>query len=257
MPRRCSSCRVHRVVKSTLSVHSKGENHLIQDPEKLARKLGLQFRQPTLITRALTHRSANADNNERLEFLGDSVLGFVIAERLYEKFTGADEGILSRLRATLVNQTSLANIARKLNLGDYLILGSGELKSGGYRRDSILSDAMEAMIGALLIDQGMDACRVWILSLFAEQIDGLSLRDWKKDPKTRLQETMQARGLELPTYKLRSVVGHPHEQSFVVECCVSLTPETCEGQGTSRKRAEQDSAEKMLAKLSDEFGLRS
>lgn len=245
------------MVKSTLSVHCKGENRLIQDPEKLARKLGLQFRQPALVTRALTHRSANADNNERLEFLGDSVLGFVIAERLYEKFTGADEGILSRLRATLVNQTSLANIARKLNLGDYLILGSGELKSGGYRRDSILSDAMEAMIGALLIDQGMDACRAWILSLFAEQIDGLSLRDWKKDPKTRLQETMQARGLELPTYKLKSVVGHPHEQSFVVECCVSLTQETCEGQGTSRKRAEQDSAEKMLAKLSEEFGLRS
>ena len=229
---------------------------MIQEPEKLARKLGLRFSQPDLIRRALTHRSANTDNNERLEFLGDSVLGFVIAERLYQKFTEADEGVLSRLRATLVNQTSLANIARKLHLGDYLILGSGELKSGGYRRDSILSDAMEALIGALLLDQGMEACRVWILDLFAEQIDGLSLRDWKKDPKTRLQESMQARGLQLPLYTLRSVVGQPHEQSFVVECHVSLTDETCEGRGSSRKRAEQESAEKMLAKLAEEFGLK-
>ena len=229
---------------------------MIQEPEKLARKLGLRFSQPDIIRRALTHRSANADNNERLEFLGDSVLGFVIAERLYQKFTEADEGVLSRLRATLVNQTSLANIARNLHLGDYLILGSGELKSGGYRRDSILSDAMEALIGALLLDQGMEACRVWILDLFAEQIDGLSLRDWKKDPKTRLQESMQARGLQLPLYTLRSVVGQPHEQSFVVECQVSLTDETCEGRGSSRKRAEQESAEKMLAKLAEEFGLK-
>ena len=229
---------------------------MIQETEKLARKLGLRFSQPDIIRRALTHRSANADNNERLEFLGDSVLGFVIAERLYQKFTEADEGVLSRLRATLVNQTSLANIARKLHLGDYLILGSGELKSGGYRRDSILSDAMEALIGALLLDQGMEACRVWILDLFAEQIDGLSLRDWKKDPKTRLQESMQARGLQLPLYTLRSVVGQPHEQSFVVECQVSLTDETCEGRGSSRKRAEQESAEKMLAKLAEEFGLK-
>jgi ribonuclease-3 len=230
---------------------------LIQEPEKLARKLGLKFKQPMLVKRALTHRSAHADNNERLEFLGDSVLGFVIAERLYQKFTEADEGVLSRLRATLVNQTALANIARKLSLGDYLILGSGELKSGGYRRDSILSDAMEALIGALLIDQGMDACRVWILGLFADQIDGLSMRDWKKDPKTRLQESMQARGLDLPAYTLKSVVGQPHDQSFVVECRVSLTEETCEGRGSSRKRAEQESAEKMLAKLIEEFGLKA
>lgn len=230
---------------------------MIQEPEKLARKLGLTFKQPMLVKRALTHRSANADNNERLEFLGDSVLGFVIAERLYQKFTEADEGVLSRLRATLVNQTALANIARKLNLGDYLILGSGELKSGGYRRDSILSDAMEALIGALLIDQGMDACRVWILELFSEQIDGLSMRDWKKDPKTRLQESMQARGLDLPAYSLKSVVGQPHDQCFVVECRVSLTEETCEGRGSSRKRAEQESAEKMLAKLTEKFGLKA
>jgi ribonuclease-3 len=229
---------------------------LTQEPGKLARKLGLNFRNPALVKRALTHRSAEADNNERLEFLGDSVLGFVIAERLYEKFTGADEGVLSRLRATLVNQTALANIARKLNLGDFLILGSGELKSGGYRRDSILSDALEALIGALLVDQGMDACRQWILGLFAEQIDNLSVADWKKDPKTRLQELMQARGLELPVYILKSVVGQPHDQSFFVECRISLTSETCEGVGSSRKKAEQQAAEKMLAKLAQEFGFK-
>ena len=230
---------------------------MIHDPDKLARTLGLTFSRPELIRRALTHRSAHADNNERLEFLGDAVLGFVIAECLFERFTQADEGVLSRLRATLVNQTSLANIARQLQLGDYLILGSGELKSGGYRRDSILSDAMEALIGALLLDQGMEACREWILRLFSEQIDGLSLRDWKKDPKTRLQESMQARGLQLPAYTLRSVVGQPHDQSFVVECQVSLTDEVCEGQGSSRKRAEQAAAEKMLAKLAEQFGLKT
>lgn len=229
---------------------------MIQEPSRLARKLGLQFRDAALIRRALTHRSAHADNNERLEFLGDSVLGFVIAERLFQKFTEADEGVLSRLRATLVNQTSLANIARKLNLGDYLILGSGELKSGGYRRDSILSDAMEAMIGALLMDQGMDVCRSWILDLFAEQIDALSLHDWKKDPKTRLQEAMQARGLELPNYVLKSVSGQPHDQSFLVECQVSLIMEPALGKGSSRKRAEQQSAEKMLVRLMEEFGLK-
>lgn len=227
------------------------------EPDKLAKKLGLKFNNPLLVKRALTHRSADVDNNERLEFLGDSVLGFVIAERLYTKFHQADEGVLSRLRATLVNQTTLAVLARKLTLGDFLILGSGELKSGGFRRDSILSDALEAVIGAVLVDQGIDACRTWILDLFAEQIDGLSLSDWKKDPKTRLQELMQARGLELPVYTLRSVSGQPHDQSFSVECRVSLLSDACEGSGSSRKRAEQQAAEHMLARLTAEAGLKT
>jgi ribonuclease-3 len=229
---------------------------VIQDSERLIKKLGLNFKNPVLVKRALTHRSAEADNNERLEFLGDSVLGFVIAEHLYAKFGEADEGILSRLRATLVNQTSLAQIARKLSLGDYLILGSGELKSGGFRRDSILSDALEALIGAVLIDQGMEACRLWILSLFREQVESLSLNDWKKDPKTRLQELMQARGLDLPVYTLKSVVGQPHEQSFFVECRIALISESCEGVGSSRKKAEQQAAEKMLAKVTQDLGLK-
>lgn len=223
---------------------------MIQHPEKLLRSLGLEFRSPERVVRALTHRSAHSDNNERLEFLGDAVLGFVIAERLFQKFKDADEGVLSRLRATLVNQTALAEIARRLNLGDYLILGSGELKSGGFRRDSILSDAFEALIGALLEDQGMDACRNWILSLFGDQIDTLSVRDGTKDPKTRLQELMQARGLELPQYVLKSVVGQPHDQSFLVECSIALLDASCEGVGVSRKRAEQAAAHEVLEILS-------
>lgn len=229
---------------------------MIQDTEKLIKKLNLPIRNSALVRRALTHRSAESEHNERLEFLGDAVLGFVVAEYLYTRFREADEGILSRLRATLVNQTSLAQIARKLNLGEYLILGSGELKSGGYRRDSILSDALEALIGAVLIDLGMEICRQWILSLFDEQILGLSLNDWKKDPKTRLQELMQSRGLELPVYTLKSVVGQPHEQSFVVQCHIPLINEPSEGLGSSRKKAEQQAAERTLTRVVQDLGLK-
>jgi ribonuclease-3 len=229
---------------------------LTSQPEALAKKLGLCFADPSLLKLALTHRSAETENNERLEFLGDSILGFVIAERLYEKFPEADEGVLSRLRATLVNQSSLAALARKLRLGDYLILGSGELKSGGYRRDSILSDALEAVMGALLQDQGIDSCRRWILSLFAESIEHLSLDDWKKDPKTRLQELMQSRGLELPIYLLLSMEGQPHDQYFRVECRVPLVAEPSQGEGGSRKKAEQQAAEQMLAKLAEQSSIK-
>ena len=230
---------------------------MIGNPETLAKRLGLRFNDPGLFQRSLTHRSADRHNNERLEFLGDSVLGFVIAECLYEKFAEADEGVLSRLRATLVNQTVLASLARDLNLGDYLILGSGELKSGGYRRDSILSDALEAIIGAILKDQGMDAAREWILELFAESINRLTLENWEKDPKTRLQELMQGRGLELPIYLLLSQEGLPHDQYFRVECRIQLMSLNSQGEGTSRKKAEQQAAEIMLAKLSEELGTKS
>jgi ribonuclease-3 len=225
--------------------------------EQLAQKLGLKFNDMALFKRALTHRSAENRNNERLEFLGDAVLGFVIAERLYEKFPDADEGVLSRLRAILVNQTALAEHARDLHLGDYLILGSGELKSGGFRRDSILSDAVEAIIGAILKDQGMEAARSWVLQLFNESIESLSLNDWKKDPKTRLQELMQGRGLELPVYTLVSQNGQPHDQHFIVQCRVSLFPYPSQGDGSSRKKAEQHAAEQMLAKLSEIMSISS
>ncbi len=224
------------------------------NPEVLAKKLGLKFNNPELFRRALTHRSADSRNNERLEFLGDSVLGFVIAECLYEKFSTADEGVLSRLRSILVNQTALAQLARQLNVGEYLILGSGELKSGGYRRDSILSDAVEAIMGAILKDQGMEFARTWILDKFADSIDRLSMENWQKDPKTRLQELMQGRGFDLPIYSLLSQEGQPHDQFFRVECRIQLMSLTAVGEGTSRKRAEQQAAEKMLGKLTEEMG---
>lgn len=229
---------------------------MIGKPEVLARKLGLRFNDPDLFKRALTHRSADSQNNERLEFLGDAVLGLVTAECLYEKFPTADEGILSRLRATLVNQTVLATRARELNLGDYLILGSGELKSGGYRRDSILSDALEAIIGAILKDQGMEAARQWVLAQFKGAISQLSLDGWQKDPKTRLQELMQGQGLELPVYLLLAQEGQPHDQHFRVECRIQLMSLHSQGEGPSRKKAEQQAAENMLAKLLQEAGIK-
>jgi ribonuclease-3 len=222
---------------------------LIHPPEQLCNKLGLRFHDLAWVRRALTHRSANGVNNERLEFLGDSILGFVIAEWLYERFPQADEGILSRLRASLVNQTVLAELARSYDIGDHLILGAGELKSGGYRRDSILSDVMEALIGALYLDQGMDACKTWLRQLFAGRVATLSAEPARKDPKTCLQEWLQARGEELPAYALLSVSGEPHQPTFHVECRVALLREASSGMELSRRKAEQQAAERMLERL--------
>lgn len=219
---------------------------MIKKPEILAGKLGLTFSDPSLFAMALTHRSVGARNNERLEYLGDSVLGFVIAQKLYELFPEAGEGALSRLRASLVNQNSLAELARQHNIGDYLILGSGELKSGGFRRDSILSDALEAIMGALLKDQGVAACQLWILQLFSDKLAALRVDDWTKDPKTRLQELMQASRKPLPVYELVGMSGADHAQTFEVKCSVAVTAETCNGVGISRKKAEQAAAENML-----------
>jgi len=217
--------------------------------DELSRKLKLDFSDKDLLQTALTHRSMGADNNERLEFLGDSVLGYVIAEALYQRFPEADEGVLSRLRAGLVNGESLASRAREIGLGDYLILGSGELKSGGFRRASILSDALEAIIGAISKDQGFEAARQWVLDLFANQLEGLSSTKGLKDPKTVLQELMQAKGLDVPEYILKSQKGLPHEQCFTVECRIRLLKEPTVGAGGSRKKAEQQAAEKALANL--------
>ena len=222
---------------------------MTRDPAVLCKKLQLEFNDAKLFEMALTHRSAGNGNNERLEFLGDSVLGFVIAKKLFEKFPDASEGVLSRWRANLVNQGSLADVSRENDIGDYLILGSGELKSGGYRRDSILSDALEAIIGALLIDQGINASENWVLKIFADKIGKLSLDDWQKDPKTRLQEFMQSRKLDLPEYNLLSMTGAAHAQIFQVECRIPLVSEPSVGEGASRKKAEQTAAEKMLKQL--------
>ncbi|MGZ8137046.1 MAG: ribonuclease III [Methylococcaceae bacterium] len=222
---------------------------MIRNPDVLSKKLGLTFKNPELFTRALTHRSIGSNNNERLEFLGDSILGFVIAKKLYDIFPEASEGVLSRLRAALVNETSLAELARSNELGDYLLLGSGELKSGGFRRDSILSDALEAIMGALFKDQGIDVCQQWIERLFAEKLRGLSLDNWQKDPKTQLQELMQAKKMDLPDYVLVTMSGLAHEQTFKVKCTIPLLQESCVGTGVSRKKAEQAAAEKMLELL--------
>ncbi len=225
---------------------------MIKEPALLCKKLGLTFNNPEWFVLALTHRSMGANNNERLEFLGDSILGFVIAEALCKKFPKASEGVLSRLRASLVNQESLAELARMHHLGDFLILGSGELKSGGYRRASILSDALEAIMGALVIDQGIENCKTWILKLFADRIAEMSLDNWEKDPKTRLQEYLQARQIDIPTYTLISEAGLPHEKTFKVECSIDLFKKTFIGTGISRKRAEQQSAKMMLDKIAKE-----
>lgn len=222
---------------------------MIKKHSTLCKKLGLNFNNPEIFTMALTHRSAGANNNERLEFLGDSILGFVVAQKLYELFPDASEGILSRLRASLVNQSSLAELARHYQLGDYLLLGSGELKSGGFRRDSILSDALEAIMGALFKDQGIKACQAWIEFLFGEKLNSLSLENWQKDPKTQLQELMQSKKQILPEYTLLTMSGLAHEQMFKVKCSIPIITDTCVGTGISRKRAEQAAAELMLELL--------
>lgn len=224
---------------------------MIKKPDVLCKKLGLAFNNPDLFVMALTHRSASANNNERLEFLGDSILGFVIANKLYDMFPDAPEGVLSRLRASLVNQSSLAEIAREHQFGDYLRLGQGEMKSGGFRRESILSDALEAVIGALFKDQGMEACQQWIEQLFTGKLDQLSLDNWQKDPKTQLQEMMQAKKLDLPEYSLITMSGLAHEQMFKVKCTVPLIEEATIGTGVSRKKAEQSAAELMLKLLNE------
>lgn len=220
----------------------------------LAKQLGLTFCNLQLLQEALTHRSAGSPNNERLEFLGDAALGFIIAQELIHLFPNANEGELSRMRASLVNQSALADLARQLNLGDWLILGQGEMKSGGFRRDSILSDALEAIIGAIVEDHGIEACRTWVLNLYRPKLAELEHGCWQKDPKTRLQEFLQSRGLPLPEYELITQQGAPHDQTFQVKCCIDLLPEPCIGTGSSRKRAEQQAAEKTLAMLSQKFG---
>jgi ribonuclease-3 len=173
----------------------------------------------------------------------------VIAQKLYDTFPNACEGVLSRLRAGLVNQETLAELARKFQIGDYLRLGSGELKSGGYRRDSILSDALEAIMGALFKDQGFNACQLFIIRLFTEKLDALSLDNWQKDPKTQLQELMQSRKMDLPEYTLISMSGLAHEQLFTIKCTTAMSNKFSMGAGVSRKKAEQSAAEQMLELL--------
>ncbi len=230
----------------------------------LQQALGYQAGDIALFQAALTHRSASGRNNERLEFLGDSVLNLVISSHLYAAFPAADEGDLSRLRARLVSGPPLAEIAATMNLGETLRLGQGELKTGGFRRESILADALEALIGAVFLDRGLTAAESLVQRLFAQHIAALPAPSTLKDPKTRLQELLQGRGLPLPEYRLTAVTGEPHEQSFAVSATVRVPagtrglamPSSSEarqlaaaGAGTSRRRAEQVAAGVLLEQL--------
>jgi ribonuclease-3 len=223
---------------------------LTRSQELLEKYLGYRFQDTQLLRQALTHRSAGSRNNERLEFLGDAVLGSVIAGELYRCYPQAREGKLSRLRSTLVRRESLAKIAQGLQLGDYLQLGAGERRSGGHSRDSILSDALEAVFGAIYLDSDFATVRDCILSLFTESLQSVSGVTTLKDSKTRLQEYLQAQHKPLPTYSILRVSGEAHDQSFSVACSVvGLDVEPSEGHGSSRRLAEQAAAENMLARL--------
>lgn len=222
--------------------------------DRLERRLGHHFKDRDLLLVALTHRSFAGRNNERLEFLGDAILNFIAGEALFDLFPQAREGQLSRLRARLVKGQTLAVLARGFELGDYLRLGSGELKSGGFRRESILADALEALIGAIYLDAGMDVARERVLAWLDSELQGLTLVDTNKDPKTRLQEFLQSRGAQLPHYEVVDIQGEPHCRIFYVECQVALMNERTQGQGPSRRIAEQVAAAAALVALGVENG---
>jgi ribonuclease III len=222
------------------------------DIDCLCRRLGYSFSDPRLIEQALTHRSVGGTNNERLEYLGDAILGFVIADTLYHHFPQASEGQLSRLRSVLVKRDTLAKIAREFSLGDYLNLGPGELRSGGHARASILADGVEAVIAAIYLDGGYERARQAILEIFSPRLRALNLDDHQKDPKTRLQELLQARKLELPVYEVIDISGDPHQQTFNVKCTVPGLQMQVNGSGSSRRKAEQDAATHLLSMLNHE-----
>lgn len=216
---------------------------------QLNQAIGYEFKDTDLLQRALTHRSASSKHYERLEFLGDSILNMVIAEALYERFTRENEGDLSRMRATLVCGPMLARFGRQFELGTHLLLGPGELKSGGFRRESILSDAVESIIGAVYLDSDLATCKAMILHWFESHLDEIKPGVSHKDPKTRLQEIMQGRQLPLPTYQVVAQQGQAHNQQFTVSCQVENLADPFLGTGTSRRKAEQSAASAVLQQL--------
>jgi ribonuclease-3 len=211
--------------------------------------LGHRFRDPGLLAQALTHRSHSAPHNERLEFLGDGVLNCIVAAELYTRFAGLREGELSRLRASLVREQRLHELAAALALGEYLQLGEGELKSGGFRRPSILADALEALIGAVYLDGGFDAAREVVVRLYRPLLDTLDARGVDKDPKTLLQEWLQSRKYALPQYNVIATRGAAHDQRFEVECVVRELDLRTVGSGSSRRVAEQEAARAAFERL--------
>lgn len=221
----------------------------MSDLTKLESRVAYTFKDASLLDQSVTHRSFGNRNNERLEFLGDSILNFVVASALYHQFPDAKEGDLSRLRARLVKQQTLAEIARELDLGGFLIMGSGELKSGGFDRDSILSDAVEAIIGAIYLDGGFEEATDCILALYEERFAALTSSNIEKDAKSRLQEHLQGVGQPVPDYILVGTTGKSPNQSFRIECRSSSFSGTISAVGTSRRRAEQKAAELALKHL--------
>jgi ribonuclease-3 len=214
---------------------------------------GYRFQNQSLLDAALTHRSAGRYNNERLEFLGDAILGFIIAESLYERFPQAEEGVLTRLRASLVKRETLAGIARELELGAMLRLGPGERKTGGWRRESILANTLEAVIGAIYLDSDIDACRAFILDLFRGKLESVKPDAVEKDPKTALQEALQEKRLPLPSYEVIAEEGEPHKRIFTVRCSIDCLSETVTAEGRSKRVAEQAAAKKALQLLQTEL----
>ena len=202
-----------------------------------------------MLEQALTHRSLGNNNNERLEYLGDAILGFVIADVIYHKFPNSAEGDLTRLRSSLVKGEKLAEIAREMQLSNELKLGQGELKSGGWRRDSILANTIEALIGAVYLDSGIDQCRNFILDLYQSHLDNIDPADIKKDSKSQLQEYLQSRKQDVPIYKVIEESGSSHQPEFTVSCEINLIDDIVIAKGTSKRKAEQAVAEKAMSKL--------
>lgn len=221
--------------------------------KSLQKKLAINFQDNDLFLQALTHRSADPRNNERLEYLGDAILSFVIAEALYTRFPQVKEGKLSRLRAALVKGETLAEIARELDLGDILILGPGELKSGGFRRESILADAVEAIFGALYLDSGMTPVRDLILRLFDSRLADIDVNKVAKDPKTRLQELLQSRKMPLPIYRVTELKNDQNQPEFQAACEVSLLEKSVVAHGSSHRKAEKKAAERALILLEEKL----
>jgi ribonuclease-3 len=215
----------------------------------LKKSLEYEFRDTELLRQALTHRSAPGSNNERLEYLGDAVLDTVVSEIIYRQKPDADEGSLSRLRSFLVKDSALADLATELGIGRYIIFGPGEKKTGGHRRESILADALEALFGAVYLDAGFDAAKSIICNAYGERLRALPDAVDLRDPKTALQEFLQARQLPLPEYQMEQISGKAHQQTFVISCTVSGAGSRSTGSGGSRRDAEQQAAERMLAML--------
>jgi ribonuclease-3 len=217
--------------------------------EALQRRLGHRFASPWLLQRALTHRSFGAEHNERLEFLGDAVLALAVSELLFERFSGSDEGDLTRVRAHLVREDSLHRAALTLGLPELLRLSEGEARGGGAQRASILADAVEALIGAVFQDGGYTKARALVQSLFGEIIQATEADSWSKDAKTELQEWLQARRIAVPSYRIAATRGQAHAQTFEVECAVPALDKLARGIGRSRRAAEQEAARQLLAEL--------